>query len=611
MFISSSKTTILFFGFIWVFCMTNQLFALSIAQDSQTQTVVVVAADAPPPVKHAADELADFLRQITGAQFKIVNVALEPTPRLLVGPQAAKLALPDFSTDGLGADGIIIRTVGNDLILAGGHPRGTLYAVYTFLEEQLGCRWWSSTESTIPKKPYLEIGSLNVRYVPPLEDRESFWYDAFDGDWAVRNRCNGNSERLDEKRGGKHTYQGFVHTFYSLIPPDTYFEAHPEWFSEINGQRTHQNAQLCLTNEQMRAELVKNLKDRLRQNPAATIASVSQNDWHGNCQCPQCAALDAEEGSPAGSLLRFVNAVAADIENDFPHVAIDTLAYQYTRKPPKITKPRPNVIVRLCSIECSFSKSLAHERNQAFRDDIVGWSQICSRLYIWDYTTNFKHYLAPHPNLRVLGPNVKFFADHNVKGIFEQGAYTTNGAEMAELRAWVLAKLLWNPSLDGEKLIDEFVNGYYGPAAPRLRAYINLIHDAVDQTGDFLGCFAGIAASNVNIGWQGTPSKFITFEILSQGWAHLQAAQALVGDNPDLTFRVRCAQLPVLYAFMMCWNPMREQAKASGADWPLPDSIEDAYQQFLQVAQKKNITRVDEWNSGYPNLEKARTKAKE
>ena len=92
--------------------------------------------------------------------------------------------------------------------------------------------------------------------------------------------------------------------------------------------------------------------------------------------------------------------MAADIEEEFPHVAISTLAYQYTRKPPKHIKPRPNVIVRLCSIECSFSKPLADERNKPFRDDIVGWSEICDRLYIGDYTTNFRHHIMPHPNLR-------------------------------------------------------------------------------------------------------------------------------------------------------------------------------------------------------------------
>jgi hypothetical protein len=577
---------------------TNE--TMTVAQDGRAKAVIVVAADATEPERHAADELAGFLRQITGAEFETQAPPAAGQSRLLVGPDAAKLAEADFSTAGLGSDGIVIRTVDDDLILAGGRPRGTLYAVYTFLEDYGGCRWWSSKASTIPVKPTLEVGRLNVRYVPPLEYRETFWFDAFDGNWAVRNKSNGHSERLDDKRGGKHSYAGFVHTFYSLIQPNKYFDDHPEWFSEINGKRTHDHAQLCLTNEEMRAELVKNLKERLRNNPGATIASVSQNDWHGNCQCSKCAAIEKEEGSPAGLVLRFVNAVAEDIEDEFPNVAISTLAYQYTRKPPKITKPRHNVIVRLCSIECSFSKPLSDERNRKFRDDIVGWSKRCNRLYIWDYTTNFRHYILPHPNLRVLGPNVKFFVDHNVKGLFEQGAYQSYGAEMAELRAWVLAKLLWNPTLDGQKLIDEFIAGYYGPAGPSIKEYLNITHDAVEASGDHLGCFSPHTA------------KFLSFETLSKGWQRLKAAEdavqssgLLTEDNPELLFRVRVAQLPVMYTFILRWNEMRQTCRAAGTNWPMPESIETTFQQFMEVAKKKNITRLNEGQVGFGALEKA------
>jgi len=571
---------------------------LTIAENGVAKAVIVIAEGAAEPEQHAAAELADFLQQITGATFEIVHPPAAKRCRLLVGPKAAKSAAVDFSTDGLGTDGIIIRSVGNDLILAGGHPRGTLYAVYTFLEDYLGCRWWSSTESTIPKKPTLKSGKLDIRYVPVLEYREPYWFDGFDGDWAVRNKSNGNRPRIDEKRGGKHTYEGFVHTFNRLIPPEKYFKDHPEWFSEIKGKRSYKRAQLCLTNEEMRKELVKNLKARLRKNPAATIASVSQNDWRGNCQCSSCAAIEKEEGSPAGLMLRFVNSVAADIEKEFPQVAISTLAYQYTRKPPKYVKPRDNVIVRLCSIECSFSKPLADERNKEFRDDIVGWSKICNRLYIWDYTTNFRHHIMPHPNLWVLGPNVKFFADHNVKGIFEQGAYTTNGAEMAELRAWVLAKLLWDPTRNGQELIDEFIAGYYDPAGPHIKAYLKVTHDAVEAGEDWLGCFEKHTA------------KFLSFETLSEGWAHLKAAEAAIQDNAKLRFRVQVAQLPTMYTFMMRWDEMHEKAEESGADWPMPESIKTAYEHFMKIAREKNITRLDEWNPGFGALEKALERAK-
>ena len=573
-------------------------YEITIAEDGRSKAVIVVADDACEPERHAAAELAGFLEQITGAKFETVPPPAAGRSRLLVGPKAAKLAVPNFSINGLGSDGIVIRTMGEDLVLAGGHPRGTLYAVYTFLEDYVGCRWWSSKVSTIPQKQTLKVGKLNVRYVPPLEFREPFWFDAFDGDWAVRNKCNGHAHRLDAKRGGKHIYQGFVHTFFPLIPPNKYFKEHPEWFSEINGKRKYEHAQLCLTNEEMRKELVKNLKARLRNNPAATIASVSQNDWHGNCQCSKCAAIDKEEGGPSGSLLRFINAVAADIEEEFPHVAISTLAYQYTRKPPKYVKPRHNVIVRLCSIECSFSKPLADERNKKFRDDIIGWSKVCNRLYIWDYTTDFRHYVMPHPNLRVLGPNVKFFVDNNVKGIFEQGAYQSYGSEMAELRAWVLAKLLWDPTRDGQKLIDEFIDGYYGAAGPHIKAYLKVTHDAVEASGDWLGCFSQHTA------------KFLSFETLSKGWGHLKAAEEAVYNDQDLRFRVQVAQLPLMYVFMMRWDELREKARAAGTIWPMPNSIKDTYDHFIKVANEKNITSLNESSRGYGVLEEALERTK-
>jgi hypothetical protein len=553
-----------------------------IADNGVSRATVVVAPDATEPEKHAAAELAAFLSQVTGAGFAVADKAEAGRSRLLVGPGVAKLADPGFTTDGLGDEGLVLRTVGPDLILAGGRPRGTLYAVYTFLEDEVGCRWWTSKVSTIPKKPTLSVGPLNVRFVPRLEYRESFWFDALDGDWAVRNKCNGNSDRLDTQRGGKHVYEGFVHTFYGLIPPQKYFPDHPDWFSEIGGQRKAEQAQLCLTNEEMRAELVKNLKERLRANPAATIASVSQNDCFGNCQCSRCKAVDDAAGSPAGSLLRFVNAVAADIAPEFPNVAIDTLAYQYTRKPPAHIRPRPNVIVRLCSIECSFSKPLADERNKAFRDDLVGWSQICDRLYVWDYTTNFVHYILPHPNLRVLGPNIRFLVDHGVKGIFEQGAYQSYGAEMAELRGWVLAKLLWDPSRDGQKRIDEFLDGYYGSAAGPLRAYLQVTHDAVEASGDPLGCFSPVEA------------KFLSLKSLSDGMALLKKAEAEAGDDAALRQRVQVAEMPVLYAFLVRWEALHKETADGSLPWPVDNSIRNVYEQFMTSARTESVTMVAE-----------------
>ncbi|NQT02409.1 MAG: DUF4838 domain-containing protein, partial [Planctomycetes bacterium] len=184
------------------------------------------------------------------------------------------------------------------------------------------------------------------------------------------------------------------------------------------------------------------------------------------------------------------------------------------------------------------------------------------------------------------------------KGIFEQGAYTTNGAEMAELRAWVLAKLLWDPSRDGQQLIDEFIEGYYGPAAGQVRDYLNVTHDAVEASEDWLGCF------------EKNTAKYLSFETLSKGWKHLKAAEAAVKNDSDMRFRVQVAQLPVMYTFMMRWDEMRQKAGEIGADWPMPETIKGAFEEFMKTARKKNVTRLNEWNEGFGALEEALERAK-
>ena len=556
-----------------------------IAKRGRAAAGIIIASDADQTEKWAADELSFFLSLVTGGQFP---VGTEPSPfqsRLLVGEGAIRQAHPGFDSRGMGAEEIVIETIGPDLLLAGGSPRGTLYAVYSFLEDVVGCRWWTRTARHIPRKRTLTVPALSIRYAPPLEYREPFWFVAFDPFWAARNRANGTRAGGDDIRGGRHVYEGFVHTFYTLIPPKTYFGTHPEWFSEIDGKRIAERAQLCLTNEEMRRELVKNLRQRLRDNPQASIASVSQNDCYNPCTCPRCQAIDEEEGSPSGSLLRFVNAVAAAVEAEFPHITIDTLAYQYTRKPPRKIRPRPNVMVRLCSIECSFSVPLGHPRNKAFLDDLEGWAKIADRLFIWDYTTDFANYIQPHPNYGVLGPNIRLFVKNNVRGVFEQGAYQSWGSEMAEMRAWMLARLLWNPALNADKLRDEFLRGYYGPAARHIAAYLVLLEKSVAESGDHLGCFSPPDA------------KFLSLDTMIRAWKIWTSAESEVRRSPVLLRRVRRARMPVAYVVLTRWDDFRKEAQTRRLKWPWPPVREELLSRFLETARSEGVTMISEWQT--------------
>jgi len=559
--------------------------SLRIASHGQARARIVVAAGAPATERFAADELALFLHVVTGAAFPVAEDGGRPGGRLLVGLGAAAFAAPGPAAANLAPEEIVIRSAGDDLVLAGGSPRGTLYAVYQFLEDFVGCRWWTSTASRMPWRPSLSVGTVSIRFRPPLEYREPYWYVAFDPVWAARNKANGIQVGGDALRGGRQAYEGFVHTFYGLIPPAEYFARHPEWFSEIDGKRTAENAQLCLSNEEMRRELVKNLRERLRAHPGATIASVSQNDCFGPCTCPKCRAIDEEEGGPAGSLLRFVNAVAADIEAEFPDVAVDTLAYQYTRKPPRLVRPRPNVIVRLCSIECSFAKPLGDPANKAFFDDLEGWSKIAGRLYVWDYTTNFAHYVQPHPNYAVLAPNIRLFVARSVRGVFEQGAYQSWGSEMAEMRAWILAKLLWDPRLDQDKLREEFLAGYFGPAAGAMDDYLEGLESALARAGDYLNCNS---PSN---------AKFLSLDTLMRSRKALESARRKAARSAEYSRRVRRASLPLTYVVLADWDALREEARRSGKRWPWPATRDALLSSFLEAALAENVTMISEWQT--------------
>ena len=560
-----------------------------LARNGKAECVIVVDPAATAPERNAVKELASTLQQITGAEFLVGTNTAAPSHAIIVGGgAAARRVFADVPFDSLGAEELVLRTKGHRLLLAGGRPRGTLYAVSHFLQQQCGVRWWTPWAGRIPKQSTLRIGTLDLRERPAFEYREPFWYPAFDANWSWRNRCNGQSSRLRAELGDSIRYKGFVHTFYPLVSPEKHFAEHPEWFSLIKGKRTTERAQLCLTNPQLRDFMVERVKQWLRESPDASIVSVSQNDWHGACECADCKALDEAEGSHAATMLAFVNYIAEKIEPEFPHVAVDTLAYQYTRKPPKTIQPRANVIVRLCSIECNFREPLDHPSNAAFADDIRGWSKRCQRLYLWDYTTDFAHYVQPHPNWFVLGPNLRFFQRHNVRGVFEQGAYQSHGSEMAELRAWVLAQLLWNPQQDDRMLINEFLEGYYGPgAAPHLRRYLEVMHNA--SKGHNLTCYSP------------TDAPHLRFKSLSEAEALWQQAEVAAANSPEFLERIRPGHLALGYVWLSRWSQLRKECDALAARWPLSEARKQAADDWFAAAKGasgKPWTKISLLNEG-------------
>ena len=469
---------------------------------------IAVAADAPETERFAAEELRDYMGRMAERSFVIIGAPRADEPAVLVGRAACAAAglIPDSD---LTEDGFLI-TAGPEpdsgcprVCITGAHPRGTLYGVYEFLEEYLGCRFFSPEAETVPVRKEMAVEAMKIRRVPALEYRSSSVWQLLDPLFGAKRRINGRERTDDAKTGGRVAYgtSYFVHTFCRhLLRPEDYFDEHPEYYSEINGERIREKTQLCLTNPDVLRLVTDQVLADIRREPEARVFSVSQDDNYNGCTCARCRAVDEYEGSQAGSLLRFVNAVAEEVEKEFPDVIIDTLAYQYTRRPPRHTRARRNVCVRLCTIECCFLHPLAEctaddpdaprkDYARSFREDLIDWGEKCSRLYIWDYVTNFSHYWMPHPNWHAMAENIRFFRDHHVRGLFEQGCGAPGGGEMNDLRAYLLGKAMWDPDSDEQKNRSEFLAAVYGSAAPYMDEYLETVWQAVDQCGSHLYCF--------------------------------------------------------------------------------------------------------------------------
>ena len=448
---------------------------------------IVVSAQASACERYAAEELRDFLAKVTGVTLPVETDA-KPLPRkaIVVGETrfGASLGLPENLAAELGEDGFRLLARGERLVIFGSRRRGVLYGVYEVLERFAGCRWYSSWHSVIPSKRRVSVPTdLDDTQIPAFAMREPFWYDLMrNHEFSARLRVNGGSLSAAKYGGNSFRFGGGLgncHTFNKLLPPDEFFDAHPEYFSYENGRRVKHPSQPCLTNPDVLRIVTERVLERIRKDPGAKFYGVSQNDWWHYCQCENCKAVDAEEESHAGTVIRFVNAVAEAVEKEFPDVLIETLAYQYTRKPPKITRLRRNVVPCLCTIECDFARPFdesPYAENAAFCRDIDGWSRQASELYVWDYTTDFSNYALPFANVLTLQGNLKFLRDRKVREVFAQGDYQGRHGDFAELKGWLLAKWMWDPDRPAEPLLRDFFDGYYGKGAPYVRRYFDELH---------------------------------------------------------------------------------------------------------------------------------------
>jgi hypothetical protein len=374
-----------------------------------------------------------------------------------------------------GADGFGVIIDRKTLVFYGETERAIEHAIYYTLEHTFGIQFISAEETVIPKLTRLKSLPYTIyEQVPAFEYREVFYGE------ARRTRYAESFFLTNEQGYGTfETHPGWglwVHTLHRLLPTETYFENHPEYYALRNGIRMKD--QLCLSNPEVLSHVTNALQLEVNKRPKEKYWSVSQMDNYNYCECEKCAHIDKEEGSHAGSIIRFVNEVA----KLFPDKVISTLAYQYSRSAPKITKPLSNVNIMLCTIEENRAKSLS---GSGFEKDLSDWSKITQNILIWDYVINFSHMVMPFPNWPTLQENIQLFKKYGVNMLFEQG-YNQASSEMQELRCFLLSKWMWDPTLDADSLTNLFLTNYYGNAGPIVKEILEREINELQKSGKAL-----------------------------------------------------------------------------------------------------------------------------
>ena len=560
--------------------------SIPICKNGKALARIVIPSHPTEVEKHASVVLQNFLHQITGAGFEIVSDdTRERKNDIQIGrvnrPEMAELDLAELEEDGY-----IISTRNGRLTIAGGSEKGTLYGVYAFLEKYLGCRKYTSKVSVVPAQFNIRLNPIYDKEIPVFKFREVYYRDAFHPEYMEWHGLDNHGSFNQEGDWGN-----WCHTTHSLVPPEDYCASNPELYSMIDGERLcsaeeHNVGDICFSSQAAFDIACESLKAFTEDRPELTYWSVSQMDNAQYCRCPECQKAYDEHGSTQGTILPFVNRMA----RKFPDHTISTLAYWYSTRPPKGIPVEKNVNIMLCNIGSPRHIPI-EEGDSAFCADLEAWYKIHDNFLIWDYTIQFANLIAPFPNLRTLQPNLQYLQRNGVRAMFEQ-ANRDAGGEFCELKAYILAKLLWDPYQDLDPIIDDFLNGYYGAAGTCIREYIDLMHDTMEETGASLSIFGRP--------WDNRDT-FLSEEMIGRYYSILDRAEEAVANYPDLRFRVQTVRLQIDYAVLdiakgEVTGSRGALVEEEGKRMPKKD-IQELLQAFVSMCDLSGVTRIHEWHT--------------
>lgn len=545
--------------------------SLQIVDQNGSPYSIVIPARASATDSTAARYLATAIMEMTGTLLPIVTDSQPKTEKeICIGTtnRTAPEAVPDHP------DGFHIKTADYHIMITGGTGKGSIYGVIDLLETW-GYRTFSPAESFIPQMEKLTIQPID------------FWDEPANSLRIINGRMTSDPAFVDWLRISTIAEMSppgyYVHTFERLVPRADYFEDHPEYYAWLGHKYSFD--QLCPSNPEVRDLIIERLGEEMKKYPDFDTWSVSQNDNFTYCHCDICMTIIDEDESPAGPLIRLVNAVAAT----YPDKTISTLAYQFSRPAPKVTRPADNVMVMLCTIELNRSRPIENDSlSQSFVKDIEEWGQICQNIYLWDYTINFNHSISPFPNFHVFQPNLQFFYENQIRKQFPQ-SNLLEGLEMVELRARLLSALMWDPYINLDSVKTDFLEHFYGKASPAIAAYLELMEKELISSGKILYIYE--PPNNHADGYLST-------ENVASYNRFFDEAERAESSDAVLLNRVQIARLPLQYAMMEIgkndmFGPRGWYLEQDGR-FILRKDMANTLEDFYRVCKKNKLVTLNE-----------------
>lgn len=466
---------------------------MAIVLDGASDYSIVIADDADECIKTAAKEMQTYVEKISGALLPIVNESdfPEDAKAIVLGETHMTDNVAELKDSQIGEDGFRLYCDGEDFYILGEDSRGTLYGVYTFLEEYLGVRWFTPELEVVPESEKIVIDKALDRIVEPsFVVRRNSCIGSTD-EYRTKMKTNVSFWTDHEKHGGALSYVLWDGGMQVLIP-DSLFAEHPDYFAQQpNGTRS--TDQICLSNPEVLKVAIENArKEILACERDAKYIHICQKDNQNYCHCDTCEAIYEKYGAVSAATILFTNAFADALDDEFPDFTFTFFAYNETERPPKDLSLRCNANVApvLCGLHHAcrshpLTECGAEDTNEEFlnlygdnhpqiAEDFKTWTKLADKTYIYDYTINFLWSAQFFSNFGTMQSTMKYFSDIGITGYMYTCGDGHSGA-FNELRNYLLCKVQWDVDCDVEYHMMDFLKAYYGEeAAPYIKEIIDI-----------------------------------------------------------------------------------------------------------------------------------------